>query len=202
MAGRLLAAVILSLSLLAAAAVRAESLLPAQQPRWSQLNAQQRTALAPLAREWNALPDSRKQKWLGIARRFATLSDIEQARMQDRMREWLRLTPAQRDLARIQYKQLQAGSAEQRRALERKWQEYSALPEAEKARLRAAGRPVASPTPPNPLPAASAPASGQPGQARAPKALTLKVKPTRGPAPVVSSAPAAEEPEYPDDSDY
>ncbi|GAB2886518.1 hypothetical protein GCM10027046_13590 [Uliginosibacterium flavum] len=107
-------------------------------PAWSTLNAQQRTALAPLSKEWNSLPETRKQKWLGIARRYAALSPVEQARMQDRMREWVALTPAQRDLARNQYKKLRTAPQEQKIELSRKWQEYEALSNEEKERLQAA----------------------------------------------------------------
>lgn len=139
MAGRyLLAALILLLALQAPAQAQAGSVLGSgQQPVWSQLNAQQRTALAPLSKKWNAMSDARKQKWLGIARRYAALSPVEQARMQDRMREWIALTPAQRELARIQYKKLRAAPQAQKIELERKWQEYEALSSEEKQRLQA-----------------------------------------------------------------
>ncbi|MDQ7990369.1 MAG: DUF3106 domain-containing protein [Candidatus Dactylopiibacterium sp.] len=203
MAGRLRAAAALILALGLSLPVFGQgSGFLAGAPSWKQLNAQQRTALAPLAREWNALSDNSRQKWLGIALRFARLNAVEQARMQDRMREWVRLTPAQRDLARIQYQQLHSGTAAQREELEAKWREYSALPEEEKARLRAGGRPVIRSPAPAPVSAASAPA-GRPEQARPPKALTLKGRAVR-PAPVaVISAPAVvEEEEYPDDSDF
>jgi hypothetical protein len=90
-----------------------------------------------LSKEWNDMPDARKQKWLGIARRYAALSPIEQARTQDRMREWIALTPAQRELARNQYKRIRAAAPEQKIELSRKWQEYEALSSDEKERLKA-----------------------------------------------------------------
>lgn len=194
MAGRLLAAIILALSLNCAAWGQAGVLKPAPQPQWSQLNAQQRTALAPLAREWNKLPDSRKLKWLGIARRFATLSDTEQARTQDRMREWLTLSPSQRELARIQYKQLLSVSPEQRRDLEQKWQQYQALSDAEKTRLRGGPQAIARSPALTPVPAASAPTSQRTTQIRPPKALTLNLPAGRtrpGSAQSTASAPVA-----------
>ncbi|MEN3110353.1 DUF3106 domain-containing protein [Uliginosibacterium paludis] len=202
MAGRLLAALILLFSLSGPVFAETGSFLSDAQPSWKQLNAQQRTALAPLAREWNRMSDASREKWLGIAQRFARMSDIEQARMQDRMRDWVLLTPAQRDLARIQYKQLHTGSSDQQKLLEEKWREYSALPEEEKQRLRGGGRPVVKAPAPTPVPAASAPA-GTPAPARPPKALTLKGAPTRpAPVAVISAPPPAEEPEEPDDSDF
>lgn len=201
MAGRLLATLILICSLGLPVYAQTGGFL-SDAPSWKQLNAQQRTALAPLAKEWNRLSDNTRDQWLGIARRFATMSDIEQARMQDRMREWVRLTPAQRELARIQYRQLH--SAAQQHDLEEKWREYLALPEEEKARLRAGGRPVVKAPPPVPLPAASAPAAGRPQPSRPPKALSLKGSASRPllQPPAVTSPPVAEEPEQPDDSDF
>lgn len=110
----------------------------AQGPDWKQLSAQQRTALAPLSKDWDGLPDGRKQKWLGIARRYGSLNPVAQARLQDRMREWVALSPEQRALARDQYKKLRTASQEQKRELGLKWQEYEALPSSEKERLQAA----------------------------------------------------------------
>lgn len=102
---------------------------------WRKLNAQQRTALAPLSGEWASMSEFRKQKWLGIARQYARRSPIQQARMQDRMREWVMLTPAQREIVRNQFKVLQSVPSETRNELGRKWLEYSALPPEEKRRL-------------------------------------------------------------------
>lgn len=201
MAGRLLATIILICSLCLPVHAQAGGFL-SDAPSWKQLNAQQRTALAPLAKEWNHLSDNTRSQWLGIAKRFAAMTDVEQARMQDRMREWVLLTPAQRELARIQYRQLH--STAQQHDLEEKWREYSALPEEEKARLRAGGRAVVKAPPPVPLPTASAPATGRLPLSRPPKALSLKGSATRPvlPPPAVTSPPVAEEPEEPDDSDF
>lgn len=138
MAGRNLFLAAITLALLqltpALAQTAADGLLIANQPSWNRLNAQQRTALAPLSHDWNSLPDARKQKWLGIARRYTRLSPVEQARMQDRMREWVALTPVQRETVRNQFKTLRT-SPEQRNELGRKWKEYEALPDEEKERL-------------------------------------------------------------------
>lgn len=147
MVGRpFLTTLIFSLALSEAAlAQTAASMLPTVQPAWSQLNAQQRTALAPLSKEWNDFTDNRKQKWLGIAKRYAALSPLEQARMQDRMREWIGLSPAQRNLARAQYKKLRQAPQEQKIELSRKWQEYEALSSNEKQRLQTTPLALASP---------------------------------------------------------
>jgi hypothetical protein len=138
MAGRFFAPLILCLLLaFAPGGISPASAATSRQPEWSQLNAQQRTALAPLVREWNRLSDDRRQRWLGIARRYPQMSDIEQARIQDRMREWVLLSPHQRDEARIQYLRLhQQLVLPADLDLTAKWQEYSALPAEERLRLR------------------------------------------------------------------
>ena len=43
--------------------------------------------------EWNQLDAQRKQKWLGIAKRYPTLSPTEQQRVQEQMHAWAQLTP-------------------------------------------------------------------------------------------------------------
>lgn len=143
----------LVVSLLIAASVFLAGVTPAQtngtvvpsQPYWSQLNAAQRTALTPLAKEWNRFPDDQKLKWLGIARRYRNMKPEEQARLQQRMRDWVALSPIEREKARDQYRRLRTAPAEERKRLAEKWQEYEALPQEEKQRLQASVRPAGKP---------------------------------------------------------
>ncbi|KAF7600843.1 MAG: hypothetical protein CGU28_00400 [Candidatus Dactylopiibacterium carminicum] len=136
MAGRVLTVLILCF-LAAHAAAQARTGASGHQPDWSELNAQQRTALAPLSKEWNNLSADRRQRWLGIARRYPKMNDVAQARIQDRMREWVMLSPLQRDMAREQFLQLQQRlELPADLDLNAKWQEYSALPAEERSRLR------------------------------------------------------------------
>jgi hypothetical protein len=128
-----------------AAAVAAET-----GPGWASLNPQQRTALAPLARDWSSLDAQRKQKWLEVAARFDRLSPAERERIQARMSEWARMTPSERSQARLNYQDAKQISAEDRQA---RWEAYQALPEeqrrmlasqsAQKPAAATAGRPVA-----------------------------------------------------------
>ena len=60
---------------------------------WKRLSATQRSALAPLEREWSGLDAARQLKWLEIAERFPAMSPDERARMQQRMAEWAKLSP-------------------------------------------------------------------------------------------------------------
>lgn len=105
------------------------------QPAWGALSAEQRTILAPLAGEWDRMENYRRKKWLGIANRFQTMSPERQQRLQERMRKWAALTPAERLAARKKYREL---DPEQKAAMQQKWREYEQLPEEEKRRLREA----------------------------------------------------------------
>src|SRR4029079_16080703 len=74
--------------------VRSQALTPAQ-----------REALAPLERDWPGIDAPRKQKWISLAARFTTLSRDERARINARMVEWAKLTPAERGQARLRFEE-------------------------------------------------------------------------------------------------
>lgn len=82
----------------------------------------------------------RKKKWLGIADRYPTMKASEQARMQDRMREWVRMTPDQRSKVRDSYKDFNQLPAEQKQTVKEKWKAYLSLSAEERQRLREAGK--------------------------------------------------------------
>lgn len=110
------------------------------QPSWSELSIEQKTVLAPLVNDWDELEPYRKKKWLGIAQRFGTLAPEEKARVQTRMKEWARLSPAERKAARDSFTSMRKAPAEHhgimKETIRQKWQEYSELPEDEKKQLR------------------------------------------------------------------
>ena len=93
-------------------------------PAWKNLGLVQKWALAPLERDWDALDAPRRSKWLEIAQRFPSLPPEEQNRMHERMRAWARLSPAERQQARLGYQVAQQVRADERRA---KWEAYQAL---------------------------------------------------------------------------
>ena len=142
-----------------------------KQPKWGELSPQQREILAPLSLEWDKLESFRRKKWLGITRRYPSLSPEEQQRMQRRMQAWVKLTPEERTQAREQFKNLKQAPPELQQAIKQKWQEYEELPEAEKERLKqstkrkpqpktAAGKVATKPSLPaaQPIPFTAAPA--------------------------------------------
>lgn len=94
-------------------------------PNWQGLSRTQQLALGPLERDWDKLDPARKSKWLEIAARFLSLPRDEQTRMHERMRAWARLSPAQRQQARIGYQVALQIKADDRQA---KWEAYQALP--------------------------------------------------------------------------
>lgn len=92
---------------------------------WKELNQAQKLALGPLERDWDSLDASRRRKWLDVAGRLPKLQADEQARMQERMRDWAGLTPAERQQARIGFQVTQQVKSDEREA---KWAAYQALP--------------------------------------------------------------------------
>ena len=107
-----------------------------EQPGWVALTPEQRTILAPLEKEWGQMDAFRRKKWIGIAERYPEMNATEQASMQRNMREWARLAPEERRIAREKYKTLSRVSPEERQFVKQKWEEYSQLTDAEKERLR------------------------------------------------------------------
>jgi hypothetical protein len=117
----------------APAAVKAE-----EGVRWRELNPAQRLALRPLERDWSRIDATRKQKWIEIADRFATIAPAEQARIQERMSTWAKMTPEQRGQVRLQFQEAKRVAPEDRQA---QWEAYQALPDEQKQRLAARAAP-------------------------------------------------------------
>lgn len=106
----------------------------ADKPLWRSLTPAQQVALQPLSAEWDGMDGVRKQKWLQLANRFATLKPEEQQRVHERMRAWVNLTPEQRELARETYTRTRKITPDQKNAT---WESYLQLPEDQKKKLAA-----------------------------------------------------------------
>jgi len=111
---------------------------PDSKPTWNELTPAQQHALAPLAGEWNKMEFNRKEKWLVIGNKFATMTPAEQDRMQERMRDWIKLTPAQRRSVRESYTRARKLDADKKSA---QWKEYQQLSEEQKKKLSQAKLP-------------------------------------------------------------
>lgn len=103
-------------------------------PLWSNLTRPQQVALEPLAGEWDRMEGVRKQKWLEIANRYSSMKPDEQARVHERMRDWIKMTPEERRVVRENYtrtKKIDKGQKSQQ------WEQYQQLPEEQKKQLAA-----------------------------------------------------------------
>lgn len=118
----------------AAPSVNAHKPQTPSKPRWADLSPPQKQALAPLENEWDNLDTFRKNKWLVIGNKFASMKPDEQQRVQDRMRDWVKLTPEQRRMARENYLRAQKLKPDQKSA---QWEQYQQLPEEQKKKLAA-----------------------------------------------------------------
>jgi len=125
-AGPWLAAAALSVVLAASADT------PERGPVWSSLTAAQQQVLAPLQRDWSSIAVEPKQKWLEVAGRLPNMPADERTRVQERMAEWSRMTPAERARARVQFQAVRRISPEERQA---RWQEYQQLPDGERSQF-------------------------------------------------------------------
>jgi Protein of unknown function (DUF3106) len=105
------------------------------QPKWVELNAQQKSVLAPLAADWDSMEAYRRKKWIG-------------------MQEWTNLTPEQRRVAREKYQTMSQLPSEKKQELKQKWEEYSNLPEEEKQKHQ---QQAVSGSVPTPVPALAPP---------------------------------------------
>jgi len=145
---------------------------------WQALSPAQRSALAPLQQEWDKLDSSRRGKWLEVAARFHTLPADEQARIRERMIEWTKLSPIERQQARVGF---QSTPQLKNNELQAKWEAYQALPpERRQALVDRASQKT--------LPAAST-APG--GKAAAPLSLAKSnLVPAPSVAPITAVAPS------------
>lgn len=118
--------------------------VPTAGPGWQALSPAQQQALAPLKRDWADIDATRKQKWLEIAARFPTMPPEERERVQARMADWARLSPAERGQARLQFQEVRQMSPQDRAAA---WDAYLALPAEQRRALAQRAKTVPRATP-------------------------------------------------------
>jgi hypothetical protein len=107
----------------------------AVRPAWAELTVEQQQILAPLKADWESLEPERRRKWIGVAKRYPSMTKQGQERVQRRMQTWAKLTPEQRRQARETYKQIVKVPPEKRGNLREQWAEYQALPPQERESL-------------------------------------------------------------------
>jgi len=177
-------------------------------PTWAELDNSQKAALEPLAEHWGDLDRPRKLKWLEIAATFPNLSADARERSQQRMHEWVRLTPEQRRLARDTFSRVQTLPPDKRAAL---LERYEKLPEDKKRALvreAQARKPLTPVVPPSRLAATPPPPNKDQILAGAtyPLPTVAPFAPVTPPslpaaaAPAAQTAPSIEEPAAPESS--
>ena len=115
-----------------APAASASAKKPESSPSWQSLSANQKTALAPLHKLWPEISEAQKRKWLALSVNFSDRSAEEQAKMQARMKDWAKLTPQQRALARLNFAEVQQVTVDERKS---KWEAYQSLSRDERHEL-------------------------------------------------------------------
>jgi hypothetical protein len=88
------------------------------------LKPEQQKILAPLAPEWDRMDAVRRKKWVEIADKYPRMKPQEQQRLQKRMVDWAKLTPAQRAAARDKYQAMKKLPPDKRREVTAQWQRY------------------------------------------------------------------------------
>ena len=105
---------------------------PEEGIRWHKLKPAQREALLPLQHEWAGIDAPSKQKWVQLADRLPAMPADERARVQARMSDWARLTPAERGEARLRFEEAKQLAPPDRRS---RWEAYQALTPEQKHEL-------------------------------------------------------------------
>ena len=112
------------------------SLLPLARPLWSELAPAQQQILSELEPQWNGMPAARKRTWLTLAERIPRMEGAERERAEARIREWARLTPEQRNLARNNYRLAKTLPKDTRAAT---WEQYRQMTPEQREVLRSSG---------------------------------------------------------------
>jgi len=125
----------------ASGVARAAAAKPASEQgvRWRELKASQQSVLRPLEHEWPTIGALHKQKWVELSADFSKRTPAEQARIQERMTEWARLTTQERSQARMNFQEAKQLNPTDRKA---RWDEYQALPPEKKQQLAARAAPA------------------------------------------------------------
>lgn len=70
---------------------------------WNSLGGAEKSVLAPLAGQWNGLPQEERTHLLEAAKHYPKMSPAEQDKFRARLPEWGKLDPAARKAARENY---------------------------------------------------------------------------------------------------
>lgn len=176
---------------------------PSVHPNWAELPIVQQRILAPLAPEWNGMPELARKKWLQIAQAYPKYSPAQQQRLQTRMADWVKLTPEQRHRARENFQTTKSVSVQKKSEA---WQSYQKLTDDQKKALAAAAKAQKHPTAVTALPGNASLAKDaskavhhgrtKPGTTKSTpnKVTATATAPAATPVPTPAPAPAAAAP--------
>ena len=91
------------------------------QTAWSQLTAEERRVLGPLAPDWERLPGFQQQRLIASARRYPSMQPIQKERFEDRIRDLAAMSPEQRRAARETFQGLRKLPPERQHELRERW---------------------------------------------------------------------------------
>lgn len=86
---------------------------------WATLTPVQKEALAPIAQEWDQLPEKQQKRLLATTKHYPELSPEKKQLYMTRLTEWSKLTAEQRDRAREKYKAFSKVPPEKREEVKR-----------------------------------------------------------------------------------
>jgi hypothetical protein len=92
-------------------------------PLWAELSIPERTALTPIAYDWDHLPAQQRLNLLKVAKEFAKLTPNQQQIFYTRLQPWTRMTQAQRDAARDNFKKLKELPPKEQSEIKRLWKQ-------------------------------------------------------------------------------
>jgi hypothetical protein len=88
---------------------------------WTRLSQQEKTALAPLASDWDNMPAAQREKLLVVARDFPKLSPQRQKLLHSRLHSWSQLTSEERQIARDNFRKIQALPKQDQTSIRQQW---------------------------------------------------------------------------------
>lgn len=161
-------------------------------PLWRDLSSSQQVALAPLEPQWDRMEGLRKRKWIEMSAKFASMPPSEQQRVHERMRQWMRLTPEQRERARENFSKTNRLAGDK----SADWENYKQLSADQKrnlARAAAARKPAPVALPPE-APTIITPMPCPPNTTRRGAECIVIGAPDVAPAATASTPPAVVNP--------
>lgn len=98
------------------------SLLQAADSRpWARLTPQERTALAPLEKSWDKMPPPQREKLIAVAHGYPDLAPKQQKMLHARLRSWSRLSTEERQIARENFKKIDALPKADQSSIRQQW---------------------------------------------------------------------------------